>query len=293
MAPSSEMDITPKEFGLFRDLIYELTGITLSDAKRNLVCSRLQKRLRAHNLTRFTDYYHYLIAHLDTEERAAFINCITTNKTDFFREPHHFEFVTRTVIPQAIGRVQQGTGMRRLRIWHAGCSTGEEPYTLAMVLQEALNGNGHWDVRQLASDIDTDVLAHASRGIYARDRIDTIPPELLRRHFLRGKGDFADSVMVKPQLKAQITFRQINLLHPFPFGAQTRFDMIFCRNVVIYFDKATQRDLFARFAQCLRPGGYLFIGHSETLAGVSDQFQNIGATIYQLPEISRQESKAA
>lgn len=294
MINSSEAELTDKEFVLLRDLIYKLTGITLSDAKRSLVRSRLQRRLRLLELSSFQEYYAYLVEHLETEERTAFINCITTNKTDFFREPHHFDFVTQTVIPEAILRVQRGADSRRLRVWHAGCSTGEEPYTLAIVLQEALAGKGQWDVKQLASDIDTDVLAHAKRGIYNRDRVDPIPDTLLRRYFLCGTGENADKVMVKPKLKEQIAFRQINLLEePYPFSAQTRFDFIFCRNVVIYFDKPTQRQLFARFARYLRPDGYLFIGHSETLTGVSDAFQNIGATIYQLSEASSMKVKAA
>ncbi len=285
-----EIELTENEFRLFRELIYQKTGITLSEAKRNLVRSRLQKRLRFHEFSSFGDYYRLLREHPeDREEQTAFINCITTNKTDFYREAHHFEFVLQKIVPDKI----RAAGSQRLRVWHAGCSTGEEPYTLAITLQEALAGQIGWNLKQLASDIDTEVLAYAQRGVYPRDRVEPIPAPLLKKYFLRGTGEHRDQVRVKPVLQQQIAFKRINLLaETWPFSPQTRFDLIFCRNVVIYFDKPTQAKLFRRFAQQLTPGGYLFIGHSETLQGVSDQFESLGSTIYRLP-LSEQTAKRA
>ena len=278
-----ELTLTDPEFTRFRDLIYKTTGIALSDAKRQMVQSRLQKRLRFHQLAGFRDYYALLTGpSRDSAEITAFINCITTNKTDFFREPHHFDFITERVLPEIAARAGRGTP--RLRVWHAGCSTGEEPYTLALTLAEALEGRSggetRWDIQQLASDIDTDVLAHAERGVYAAERVAPVPPPLLHRHFLRECGAAGALYQVKPALRAPLTFRQINLLGDWPLPPGTRFDIIFCRNVVIYFDKPTQSRLFARFEAHLSPGGYLMLGHSESLHGTTGRFESLGHTIY-------------
>ena len=277
--------LTGKEFALFRDLIYKVAGISLSESKKHLVQSRLQKRLRHYEMTRYQDYFN-LVAGLDANspEMIELVNCITTNKTSFFREPHHFEYVTQTILPRIQHQAGRG-GARRLRVWHAGCSTGEEPYTLAIALADALGPNHDWDIRQLASDIDTQVLAHAERGVYEQERAETVPAPLLRKYFLRGRGDSADYVRVKPELQRQITFRRINLLDDnWPIQSGAKFDIVFCRNVVIYFDKPTRQRLFARYASVLRPGGTLFIGHSESLTGVSDAFESLGKTIYRLPD---------
>lgn len=290
-----EYNLSDSEFQQLRQLIYQLTGISLAESKRHLVKSRLQKRLIALKLARFKDYYNLLLTEpKDSPERTAFINCVTTNKTDFFRERHHFDFVTRTVVPELASRVAAGEIPKRIRVWHAGCSTGEEPYTLAITLREALAQRGAWDVRQLASDIDTGVLAHAERGVYERERVKPVPDALLRRYFLSGAGAQAEYVKVRKELQEQITFRQINLLDdPWPMRWDTRFDIIFCRNVVIYFDKPTQKRLFARFEERLHPGGYLFIGHSESLLGISDAFESLGQTIYRLPEHPMERMQAA
>ena len=270
-----EIILNAKEFGLFRALIYKLTGISLSDSKRQLVQSRLSKRLRAHAMTDYRAYYDMVIA-LDEghEEITSLINAVTTNKTAFFREAHHFDYVQRQFVPEMVHRVKSSAAAPRIRVWHAGCSTGEECYTLAMVLRESLRGQGDWDIRQLASDIDTSVLAHAERGVYDRERVEPVPDTMLRRWFLKGRGEQSEMVRARPELGEQITFRRINLLDPtWPIRSDIRFDMIFCRNVVIYFDKPTQQALFARFAERLRPGGYLFIGHSESLIGISEAFR--------------------
>ncbi len=277
-----EVTLTDLEFARFRDLIYQTAGIALSDGKRQMVQSRLQKRLRLHHLAA-SDYYALLTGpRRPDDEMTAFINCITTNKTDFFREPHHFSFVAERILPEIAARAGHRTP--RLRVWHAGCSTGEEPYTLALTLAEALDrpeGNiQQWDIQQLASDIDTDVLVHAEQGVYAAERVAPIPLPCLRRHFLAGCGEAGALYQIKPALRAQITFRQINLLHDWPLRPGTRFDIIFCRNVVIYFDKPTQSRLFARLEAHLSPGGYLILGHSESLHGTAGRFESLGHTIY-------------
>lgn len=281
--------ITDNEFRLFQELIYKLSGISLSAHKRSLVQGRLQKRLRAHGLTRYQQYYDLVLEQgAGGSELGVLINCITTNKTNFFREAHHFRFVEEHVVPQLIERsafVLSGDA-RRLRVWHAGCSTGEEPYTMAMTLREALRGHTGWDVRLLASDIDTDVLKKADLGEYGDDLIGGISPELLRRYFLRRRESEGCVYRAKPEIRQMIAFRQINLISDiWPVRSDVRFDMIFCRNVVIYFDKPTQRRLFARFREYLRPGGYLFMGHSESLLGISEAFIPLGNTIFQLPDV--------
>ena len=290
-----EYPLSDLEFQLLRKLIYSLTGISLSDAKRQLVKSRLQKRLRALNLDSFHAYHGYLTARGEEDpERTFFINCVTTNKTDFFREPHHFDFIAKKLIPTLVKQADAGGRERKLRVWHAGCSTGEEPYTLAMTLDQAFHKQGVWDWRQLASDIDTGVLAHAERGVYERERVAPVPEPLLRRYFLKGTGAQSEAVRVKQELREHITFRKINLLDDlWPFRPGFQFDIIFCRNVVIYFDKPTRQRLFARYQEALKPGGYLFIGHSESLLGISDAFTSLGQTVYRLPERAIEGARAA
>ena len=289
-----EPELTDKEFVKFRDLIYQLTGIVINDGKRQLVLSRLTKRLRLHQLTSFTQYYDLVTNTMDTEEQSAFINSITTNKTDFFREPHHFDFITNELVPELVESARRGERKPMLRVWHAGCSTGEEPYTLGITLAEAFARHSDWDWRQLASDIDTNVLAHAERGVYEDSRTDTISRDLLRKYFLRGTGEREGHFKVRRELQEHLSFRQVNLLDPaWPMRADTKFDVIFCRNVVIYFDKPTQKRLFERFAARLQPGGLLFIGHSESLLGISDAFDACGQTIYRLTAHEKQWERAA
>ncbi|BDI30595.1 chemotaxis protein methyltransferase [Capsulimonas corticalis] len=289
-----EPELTDKEFAKFRDLIYQLTGIVINEGKRQLVLSRLTKRLRMHGLSSFSEYYELVTNAGDDEEQSAFINSITTNKTDFFREPHHFEYIARELVPALAQSARRGERKPMLRVWHAGCSTGEEPYTLGVTLSEAFANHSEWDWRQLASDIDTNVLAHAERGIYDESRTDTIPRDLLRKYFLRGSGEREGSYKVKRELQEHLTFRQVNLLEPsWPMRPDTKFDIIFCRNVVIYFDKPTQKRLFERFASRLQPGGLLFIGHSESLLGISNAFDACGQTIYRLTGNERLVEKAA
>lgn len=271
--------LTDEEFRLFQRLVRDQTGINLGEHKRALLCARLAKRLRQHGLTRFRDYYDYLTTlDPDRKELRQMINAITTNKTDFFRERHHFDFLRQVVFPALRDRGAR-TRERRVRVWSAGCATGEEPYTIAIVLKEAVGSSNGWDIRVLASDIDTDVLATADAGIYPEEKIATIAPELRRKYFERGQEAKEGLVRVKQELRELITFRTMNLLDTY-WPIQIKFDCIFCRNVTIYFDKPTQRQVVERFGRYLNDDGFLFVGHSESLFGVSDLYEHAGGTVY-------------
>jgi chemotaxis protein methyltransferase CheR len=276
--PDAGVAISDQEFHQIQRLVKESTGIALSEHKRSLVVSRLGKRLRALALTSFRGYTEYLTGPDGAGEWEQFVNAITTNKTDFYREPVHFEFLGQEVLGGLKTRASRG-GDRRLRIWSAGCSTGEEPYTIAITVRDALGSLLTWDARILASDIDTKVLEQAARGIYTAERAAEVPPAILRRHFLRGSGSQAGLVKVAPETQGLVTFRRINLLET-PWPIRTTFDCIFCRNVIIYFDRPTQERLMRQFAELLRDDGYLFLGHSESLHGVCDQFEFLRNTIY-------------
>jgi chemotaxis protein methyltransferase CheR len=262
-----------------RQRLYDLTGISLADSKRDMIRSRLNKRLRILGLDSLTEYLNVLNQPKEfPDEEEAFINCLTTNKTDFFRESHHFDFLRETIIPQL-----QDSGTRRLRIWSAGCSSGEEPYTLAMTIHEAIPNLNSWDVRILASDIDTGVLEAASKGIYDLDRVSPIPDPLVKKYFLRGTGHNSGKVAVKPELKKLITFKQVNFMED-SWPIHTQFDIIFCRNVIIYFDRTTQEKLLTRFGKLLTSNGHLILGHSENIHFMADRFKPLGQTIYHFRE---------
>ena len=272
------LTITDKEFRQLRELIHAHTGIALSEHKRALVCSRLAKRLRYHGLRHYADYYELLTqGDPEGQELVAMINSITTNKTDFFREPHHFHFLADKVF--ATYR-QNPNRARPLRFWSAATSTGEEAYSLAITALEAMPSINEKDVRILATDIDTEVLYRAENGAYAMEQASRVPPTLLRRYFLRGLGTHANEVMVKPVLKALIHFAHLNLLDD-PWPMHGPFDVILCRNVLIYFDKPTQQKLFRRMGGMLRKDGYLLLGHSEAMHGLGDIFKPVGHSIYQ------------
>lgn len=272
--------ISVEEFDALRTLIHRHTGVMLGDAKRNMLCSRLARRLRHLGMTRYGEYYRYVREQgPDGEEMQELINCITTNKTDFFREAHHFDFLKGTIIPALQARARQ-SGPKRLHVWSAGCSTGEEPYTLAMTLREAFGTAAGWDLRIVATDIDTEVLSKAQRGVYEEERIDALPEGIKKAYFLRGTGANAGMVAVRPAVRDLVQFRQVNLIDE-RWPIQERFDLILCRNVMIYFTRETQTRLLHRFADHLQPGGYLFLGHSENMQGMAETFQPLGGTIFQ------------
>lgn len=274
LAQEPAFEFSDSDFSYLRKLVFTHTGINLSEQKRNLVYGRLSKRMRAHGLSRFCDYCRLLKDKPD-DELEHFTNAITTNLTSFFRERHHFDYITDDLIHILQARYHTE---RRLRIWSAGCSTGEEPYSLAITLREAIPDIDKHDIRILATDLDTNVVKTAARGIYPATSIEGLDSQLKRRWFLRGKGQHEGQIMAVPELRRLIRFRQLNLMHDWPMHGL--FDAIFCRNVVIYFDTPTKQVLFERFANIMQPGGHLFIGHSETLRNLSNRFQSIGKTIY-------------
>jgi chemotaxis protein methyltransferase CheR len=266
------------DFEVLRALIHELTGIALNDARRGLLEARLARRLRATGKASCADYVAWVAAGAAPEDEVReLINCVTTNKTDFFREPHHFEFLRRTLFPELEARARAG-GPKRLRMWSAACSSGEEAYTLAMGAREHFEGQG-WDVQILATDIDTDVLACARTGVYPAERLANLAPEALERHFLRGKGRWSEHFKVRPELASLVQFERLNFVDR-DWGLKTRFDAILCRNVVIYFDRRTQEQLFRRLHSRLGEEGYLMVGQAENLHFLGELFEALPDTIY-------------
>ena len=270
-----EFHFSDKEFKFISKLVGERTGIVLSDAKRQMVYGRLSRRLRQLKLTKFSEYCDMLTDGHEGE-LIEFTNAITTNLTAFFRENHHFEYLTETVIPQ-IRRNNAHT--KRVRVWSAGCSSGEEPYSIAMCLREAIPESAGWDVKILATDLDSNMVKRGSEGIYTAERVEGLTPSRMKKWVRQGTGENSDKVRMSSKLREMITFKELNLMGDWPIKGP--FDFMFCRNVVIYFNKDTQRILFDRYADLLAPKAHLFIGHSESLNKVTDRFNLLGKTIYQ------------
>lgn len=273
MTKGSEFRLTDQDFRKISELVHKLTGIVLKEEKKVLVYSRLAKRLRTLKMQTFKEYCQFLEGPSGKEEMTSFINALTTNLTRFFREMHHFDHMKNVVIPYIIERYQREltTNAKRVRIWSAGCSSGEEPYSIAMVLASHLPAG--FDVKILATDIDTNMLSTGKKGLY--QSIQGVPPEYM--HFCQKQPQ--GGYMMASQLMQMITFNPLNLLHNWPMRGD--FQAIFCRNVVIYFNKDTQAHIFNRMEPLLEADGWLFIGHSESLFKVCDQFQLKGQTIYQ------------
>jgi chemotaxis protein methyltransferase CheR len=271
--PVWEYEFSDGDFQRVRRMVYENTGISLSNSKRQLVYGRLSRRLRALQLQAFGNYLQR-IEDGDKEELVQFCNAITTNLTSFFRETHHFEFLADHVLPRL---EEQNRDSRRIRIWSAGCSTGEEPYSIAITLLErAQHLLRTWDVRILATDIDTSVLGHARRGIYADERLEKVEPARRLRWFERCQEPASQRVCSAAQ--QLVTFNELNLMSAWPMRGP--FDVIFCRNVVIYFDRQTQREVVGRMEGLQRPDDYLILGHSESLLDISTGYQLVGNTIH-------------
>ncbi len=259
------------DFEALRLLVKRETGINLNESKRELVYGRISRRLRALGLSSFRDYRR-LLEQGGADEMVQFCNAITTNLTSFFRESHHFEFLANHL--QALDR----SGKRRLRIWSAGCSTGEEPYSIAMTVLSALPNHARWDIRILATDLDSDVIDRAACGRYGADRIHGIGPGRRGQYFRPVQGPEGAAYEVTPEVRSMVVFKQLNLMHQLPMKGPL--DVIFCRNVVIYFDRETQRELFSRMARLQRPGDLLLLGHSESLFTVSEDYALLGKTVY-------------
>jgi chemotaxis protein methyltransferase CheR len=270
-----------REFDQFSALIYSEVGIKMPPVKKTMLEARLQKRLKARGIGSFREYADFIFSPAGREQEIIhLIDVVTTNKTDFFREPQHFDYLVRESIP-ALQQLR-GAGessLNPLRIWSAGCSTGEEPYTMAMVLSNYAENNQGFRFSILASDICTQVIEKASSAIYTEERIDTVPMALKRKYILRSKDRTRGLVRIVPSLRATVNFKRVNFMDD-NFGIAEKQDVIFCRNVVIYFDKETQARLMMKFHQQLVPGGYLFIGHSETLNGLGVPFTQVANTVY-------------
>lgn len=273
---AKEFDFNGRDFERVRALIYKRAGISLADSKQEMVYSRLARRLRATGITSFARYLDELEAGRMPTEWESFTNALTTNLTSFFREAHHF--------PLLAEHVKKHKG-ETLNIWCSASSTGEEPYSIAITVCEAL-GTLTPPVHIIATDIDTNVLATAANGIYPIERIDKLTAEQQRRFFLKGKGDKAGMVRARPELRQLITYRQLNLLDD-QWDIRGPFDVIFCRNVMIYFDKATQRKILSRFVPLMKSDALLFAGHSENFLYVSDALKLRGKTVYELDTSAR------
>lgn len=265
-----EFEFTVRDFERVRGLIYQRAGISLSESKQEMVYSRLARRLRAHGIDSFTNYLDHLERGQDVDEWVAFTNALTTNLTSFFREQHHFPVLAEFAL-----KIKEP-----LTVWCSASSTGEEAYSIAITLCEAF-GSRTPAIKIVATDIDTNVLKTASDGVYDIDRIEKMTPERTRRFFLRGTGSNDGQVRVRQELRQLIEFKQLNLLDDY-WPISGSFDVIFCRNVMIYFDKPTQKKILQRFAPLLKPHGLLFVGHSENFSYLTDIFQLRGKTVYEL-----------
>jgi chemotaxis protein methyltransferase CheR len=266
-----DFEFTSADFARIRELIHRRAGISLSDHKRDMAYSRLARRLRARNIETFRRYLELLESENDPAEWEAFTNALTTNLTAFFRESHHFP-----ILADFVKRRQQPVS-----IWCSAASTGEEPYSIAMTLVEALGDSAARQATILATDLDTQVLAKGEAGIYSLEQVKPLSQERLKRFFLKGTGPHAGLVKVRPELRAMIRFQQLNLTDA-DYGLRTQFDAIFCRNVMIYFDKPTQSQVLSRFDPLMKPGGLLFAGHSENFTYVTQSFRLRGQTVYEL-----------
>ncbi|WP_459874505.1 protein-glutamate O-methyltransferase CheR [Halomonas shantousis] len=273
-----DLELTDSDFERIRKLIYQRAGIVLAEHKREMVYSRLAKRLRLHRMTRFSEYLDRLERNAEAKEWEAFTNALTTNLTAFFRESHHFPLLAR--------HVAQSSGA--VRIWCAAASTGEEPYSIAMTLIETL-GTRASQAKIVATDIDTEALAKAKAGVYSLEQVGKLSEAQLKRFFLKGNGSRAGMVRVRPEIAEMVDFQPLNLLAP-SWAVKGPFDAIFCRNVMIYFDKQTQTRILERFAPLLKPDGLLFAGHSENFSYISQAFRLRGQTVY---ELSRKTSSPA
>lgn len=266
--------LTEKEFREIRELAYKIFGLDLKPGKEALVNARLARRVQELGLGSLSEYVEAVKADRTGEELERLINALTTNHTSFLREPQHFALLREAVLPPLAGRAA-------IRIWSAGCSTGEEPYTILFTAAETLGQERIGSLHLLATDISTRVLEKAQAGIYPQERLEGLPPGWAQQFFQRGEGRWAGSVRVKPEWRARVEFRRLNLMQD--FSHLPRFHVIFCRNVMIYFDKPTQERLVARFADRLEPGGWFLIGHSEGLMGIRHGLEYVKPAVYRKP----------
>lgn len=271
---TTDYALTEADFKRISDMVYKYCGINLHDGKMELVRARIAKRLRANGCSSASEYIDRVLADTSGEEFAVLIDAMSTNLTSFFRESDHFNHLTGKFLPPLIAKRRN----RRIRAWSAGCSSGEEPYTLSMVLHDTFKDKGTWDIKILATDISTQVLRAARRGIYSPERLKNVPMGMRSTYFEEVRTGGEIMFQVTDALRDMIAFNRLNLMEKWPFTGP--FDFIFCRNVMIYFDKPTQERLVNRYYDCLEPGGLLFTGHSESLTGITHRFKYVEPTIY-------------
>lgn len=270
--------MTDQEYTYFSQLVMRETGIKLGPEKRDMLLLRLIRRLKAVQLPDFKSYIAYLRSKNGAQELIFLIDAVSTNKTDFFRESIHFDYIRDTILPRMI----EEDDSRSVSVWSAGCSSGEEPYTIAMVLEDYFSQHYGWQYRILASDVSTRMLAAAQKGIYTDKGALQVPLTYRKKYIMSGKGKFEGSVRIVPQLRAKLRFARVNFRENV-WPIEEKFDIIFCRNVIIYFDLEMQKHMFRKFYDYLYPGGYMIIGSSETLKYINEEFVMVGPTIYQRP----------
>jgi len=272
-----EQAISNADFGRLRSFIYAQSGINLNADKKTMLELRIKRRLKNLNLTSFSEYCEYLFGHQgQKDEIVHFLDVVTTNKTDFFREPDHFDFLAQKALPELFARHQYE---RPMLVWSAGCSTGEEPYTLAMVLSEFAQSHPGFQFKVLATDIATTVLAKANLGVYSEESVRPVPPDMRRKYFMRSRDRSSNLLRVVPELRQTIEFRRLNFKDA-DYGLTEKADIVFCRNVIIYFDRQTQEQILQSITRHLAPGGYCFVGHSETLHGMNLPLLPVGPALY-------------
>ncbi|WP_407932147.1 CheR family methyltransferase [Geomonas anaerohicana] len=272
-------NLSARDFGRLSRFIYDTCGIKMPEVKKTMLEARLQKRLRSLGMHSFTDYCDFLFSAEGMEkELVQMLDMVTTNKTDFFREPDHFNYLTHTVLPEWVKR-HPGAA---LSVWSAGCSSGEEPYTLCMVLSEFAQRNPGFDFKILATDISTRVLDKAKTAIYTESQVEPVALELKKKYLLRSKDRSSGVVRIVPELREKVRFRRLNFMDE-DFGMRDHLDIIFCRNVIIYFDRPTQERLLQRFHRYMKPGAFIFMGHSETLSGLDVPLVSVYPTVYRRP----------
>lgn len=275
-----ELTLTDKEFRIITEMVYKHCGIHLDDEKKELVRSRLSKRLRLLGFVSYSDYVDYICQDKGRDEFSSFIDSISTNFTSFFRERQHFDFLEKQFLPRHLDSKARKNDYR-LRIWCAGCSSGEELYTIAITILDTIGDNLRWDVKILATDISTRMLEAARKGVYEQAKIEPLSPAQRQKYLLVSKSQGHKLYEVKPELKKMTIVRYLNFMDEWPI--HTTLDFIFCRNVMIYFDRSTQQKLVSRFWDLLEPGGILFTGHSESLTGIIHSFKYIKPAVYQKP----------
>jgi chemotaxis protein methyltransferase CheR len=274
-AQASGDGLSSRNFEALSRYIYDYSGIKMPISKMTMLEGRLRRRLRATNISNFNDYCDYLFKHGGIDKEAIFlIDAVTTNKTDFFREPKHFEYMAETALPE-----MAAAGHKRFRIWSSACSIGAEPYTIAMVMQDFIESQSGLDYRVVATDLSTDVLHAARRGVYPRDMIHPVPADMQRRYVMTSRDASRGEVRIHPRLRSTVGFARLNLMDS-AYKVGEPMHMIFCRNVLIYFDKPTQAKVLSRLCDCLVPGGFLYVGHSETVTGITLPVRQVANTVF-------------